>query len=391
MNNKKSKTIIIFLLLVMLASTFATMFVLRFLVNDKELSIENQTIYSSDEAVSIFYQYNPCLYHYSLLNDNEKKIYDGIYLAVSNFESSKTFLTSIEPETIFKIYKAIRNDHPEIYWVDGKASINYFEFSGLKKMDLIFNYTLTKEEVINMNCDIDEVVDSIVIEYSSLSEFQIVKSIYEYLSDNIVYNNEPADYDYGIFGALVNGKAVCAGYSKAFQFLLSYFDIDAIYCSGVIENNPEGHAWNLVKLDDEWYQVDVTWGDMELENYNVISYSYLLITDDEMLKDRTYNLDFTYPNCYAVRYNYYYIEDKMLFEYSTKELIEILNERTEYGKPFTFKCSNDDLFSLTYSKLIDNNELWMVLLKAHGDFSKYECMVRSNAPTKTIDIILKYN
>ena len=67
------------------------------------------------------------------------------------------------------------------------------------------------------------------------------------------------------YSALVNGRTVCAGYARAFQYLLQQMDIPCYYCTGYAG---EAHAWNIVALDDGYYNVDVTWDDSDGGRYD---------------------------------------------------------------------------------------------------------------------------
>ena len=68
-----------------------------------------------------------------------------------------------------------------------------------------------------------------------------------------------------VYSALVNGKTVCAGYARAFQYLLQQLGIPCYYCTGYAG---EAHAWNIVALDDGYYNVDVTWDDSDGGRYD---------------------------------------------------------------------------------------------------------------------------
>jgi transglutaminase/protease-like cytokinesis protein 3 len=61
-----------------------------------------------------------------------------------------------------------------------------------------------------------------------------------------------------VYSALVNGETVCAGYARAMQYLMQRLGIPCYYCTGYAGQN---HAWNIVRLDDGYYNVDVTWDD----------------------------------------------------------------------------------------------------------------------------------
>lgn len=62
-------------------------------------------------------------------------------------------------------------------------------------------------------------------------------------------------YTQTIYGALMSGESVCAGYTKLYMMLCNYFGIDCISVTS------QDHAWNEVRYGDQWYIVDVTWDD----------------------------------------------------------------------------------------------------------------------------------
>ena len=92
------------------------------------------------------------------------------------------------------------------------------------------------------------------------------------------------------YGALVEGKAVCEGYTRAFQLLCDRLSVPCWVIQGQAEGfDGEGntnHIWNCVMLDGDWYQVDVTWDDYD-SNPTVgdEQYFYFNLTTAEMLKD----------------------------------------------------------------------------------------------------------
>lgn len=84
------------------------------------------------------------------------------------------------------------------------------------------------------------------------------------------------------YGALVNGKAICTGYTAAFQYLAEKLGLHCLSISG--DGGGVPHAWNLLWLDGNWYHVDVTW--MDRGGKEDINWSYFLCSDDEMLASR---------------------------------------------------------------------------------------------------------
>ena len=96
-------------------------------------------------------------------------------------------------------------------------------------------------------------------------------AIHDWMVDHMEYDTATLDNYGGIpdpdndnpYGALVNGKGICEGYTRSFQLLM---DLAGIECISVFGNSNNGieygeHAWNQVRLDGEWYVVDVTWDD----------------------------------------------------------------------------------------------------------------------------------
>lgn len=95
--------------------------------------------------------------------------------------------------------------------------------------------------------------------HSEMTETDIAYSIYNQLVKEVSYVQE--QYSFQATGALVNKKAVCEGYSLAYRLLMNLLGIETqMVISGVL---PEGvaHAWNRVKIDGQWYNVDATWDD----------------------------------------------------------------------------------------------------------------------------------
>ena len=145
---------------------------------------------------------------------------------------------------------------------------------------------------------------------SNMSDYECVKAIHDYLVKNVNYdsksiadgtiNNDEGHPSHTAEGALCNNLAVCDGYAKAFELLCAESGIYAymMYGEGI---NPDGqkesHAWNVVKVNGEWYQVDCTWDDPVINDSVVtdgsnLTYTYFLLTDTEMYKDHV--LDASY-------------------------------------------------------------------------------------------------
>lgn len=140
-----------------------------------------------------------------------------------------------------------------------------------------------KEETRTLLADAKEDFD-----VSGLSDYEIVCEVNDYLCDKIVYpEQEPYAADsHTAYSAFKKGSAVCDGYARAAKMLLNEFGIE---CDFVVGNAGGGHAWNLVKLDGNWYHMDVTWNDGGAKWDRNARTAYLLVTDDYMKQSRVWD------------------------------------------------------------------------------------------------------
>ncbi len=120
---------------------------------------------------------------------------------------------------------------------------------------------------------------------SDMNEYEKVKALHNYLILNTKYD---ATYENNAFmtphfaiSVLFEGHGVCDGYAEAFKILLNAAGIE---CKVMYGTTPYGnHAWNQVNIDDQWYNLDVTWDDPD--NSNLIGYDYFLKDDKEFSKE----------------------------------------------------------------------------------------------------------
>ena len=103
----------------------------------------------------------------------------------------------------------------------------------------------------------------------------------------------------------MGGYGNCLGYSTTFQLLMDLCDVECITVVGAAFDSMEDHAWNMVRLDGEWYCVDVTWDDPTMGNGNtnsVVRHRYFNVTSQHM-RDTDHQWDYLYvPEATATHY-----------------------------------------------------------------------------------------
>lgn len=63
------------------------------------------------------------------------------------------------------------------------------------------------------------------------------------------------------YGFLIQQKGICLGYASTFQLFMDLLGIECLTVEGTAHGGTSAHAWNLVRLEGDWYGVDVTWDD----------------------------------------------------------------------------------------------------------------------------------
>jgi len=108
---------------------------------------------------------------------------------------------------------------------------------------------------------------------AGMNQWQIALAIHDYLVLNCAYD-ESLTY-HRAYDALVRRSAVCSGYAEAYMDLLRRVGIECRY----IRSEAMDHAWNLVKIGDNWLHVDVTWDDPVSDRQGRVHHKYFLISD----------------------------------------------------------------------------------------------------------------
>ncbi|HHU53647.1 MAG TPA: hypothetical protein GXZ43_06205 [Clostridiaceae bacterium] len=305
-------------------------------------------------------------FYYSRLTATCQKAYDVLLSAIQNHEN-KVVVEGCTFSDIEKVTDAIEYDHPELFW--------YKNFS-MAGAEVNLFYGASAEEVVVLQKRIDEVVPKYLNDIDdSMSAYDValrihVKVIASVDYDTIALNKQKQeggpvkdkiDYLRTICGVFLDGKAVCEGYARAVQYLLQKCGVECAEVAGYIRKETgergEAHAWNILKIDGDYYHLDTTWDDssntVQTVNNNDLGFDYFCITTDEITRTRDVDLCPTeVPNCDAIRGNYYYHNDLVLDSYDLNKIKLIAQNAAEnQSKSFIFKCKTKSLFDRALSQL----------------------------------------
>lgn len=215
-----------------------------------------------------------------------------------NKSDSETFYVENVSEGDFELaYEAYSADHPEVFWIDTKSAYSYYETEST--LEIEFNYILSGTTLVNARNDLNKALTKAFANVpEKANDLEIEVYINNYLVEHCSYDTNSA-MCHTAYGALVNGKAVCDGYAHAFQLLCSKMGIACSIIEGTSDFNDgkeEGHMWNCIKLGDDWYNVDVTWNDINSAQFFCERFFYLNLTDEAILKDHKFSPMFNSPD-----------------------------------------------------------------------------------------------
>ncbi len=230
---------------------------------------------------------------YGELNEKQREIYENLYLIALQMPEGYVRLCNNYDGFYTDVsiaYNAMINDHPDFFWMPYTYIVGEMADMSGSYISIAFEiddgenqnrYLVRRDERENMNnklnSKIAEIVDLLV---KCKGEYKKVEFLNDYLCDNTEYD-QFADLNQTSYGCIVNGKALCEGYSRAFKLLCNKVGVRCDLIYGMSEN--VNHMWNCVNIGGEYSHIDVTWNDGKPEYRHL----YFNITDEQLLKDHS--------------------------------------------------------------------------------------------------------
>ncbi len=314
-------------------------------------------------------------YTYELMNKSAREVYDVIYMATILYQEDVE-LPTLDEQQLSKVYKCMMSDHPEIFYVSGYKFTKYTYGKKIKKLTYTAAYTYPKNERDIIWKKLDEAADAIIagLPEDADDDYSKIKYIYETVISNTEYDKYAED-NQNIISVLLNHSSVCSGYAKTVQLLLNRLGIDNVLVSGNVSTG-EGHAWNLVYSDGDWYYLDATWGDAyneladskQIGADSLINYDYMLVTSDEIKVTHSFDRLFKLPSCKATKDNYFIREGLMFEGYDGDRIGSIINEGYAEGREYvTFKCISSEVYDEMVDELMNKQKIFDYLKDNSGN------------------------
>ncbi len=243
---------------------------------------------------------------YEELNDEEKKFY-SIILSEIYTQPEKIEVPQLTNGDLQRVFRALLYDNPDLFNLGLKCKMYTSGYKTFFEIDYVIDYDTYKQRMAEVEA-IAEVIVAGAEKFTS--DYEKEKYVHDYIINHCVYAQPvTGNNSNNIYGCLVEGKAGCEGYSRAFQYLLNKLNIDNRLISGEATEdgvNYTPHMWNYVTISGQNYFVDVTWDD-PVSTSNLLLHNYFNVNTEDILKAHR-NLGQVVPLTIATDHNYHVME-----------------------------------------------------------------------------------
>ena len=162
----------------------------------------------------------------------------------------------------------------------------------------------------------EEIVSEVITD--DMTDYEKELAIHDYIVSNYKYDYENyisdtlPDESFTPYGLLVKGTGVCQAYAEVTKLLLNKVGIECDVVVGT--SRDEDHAWNILKLDDEYYMLDVTWNDPTPDEEGYVDYGYFNLTQEQFLQDHSWDTS-KWPVATGTKYNYFVYNNLVVNNY----------------------------------------------------------------------------
>ncbi len=300
--------------------------------------------------------------------------------------------------------KALTDDNPQIFFLSETFGFLVSEENNYTAVQLYSK--MSPQQLQKKINELKGTVDGFLSTLrSGMTQYELELVIHDYILAVCEYDESVSADDakelsndncvFDVYGALVNRKAVCEGYSRAFQLLCNAVGINCVNIIG--QSHDELHMWNAIELGSDYYFVDVTWDDSEDD---ALKYDYFNINEEQLLADHEFSLlpsqmsdeqicgvgklsaltsNFFIPQCDQTAYNYYVRTAPHLTSYQSDTVTQSLLKAAENKDSFFHIYIDPDKFNYSYA--VDQ-----LFFSSPQYFFDYASVVNSSLEDYSVDL-----
>lgn len=276
-------------------------------------------------------------YGYRLLSGAAQTLYDRLYQAVEqclNFVDIEDI--EMTRSEFNRVFQYMVQDNPQFFYLSKSYQYRYYTDNTDRPVVIILQYfdgqttdqidsayqrqaTADRQRIYDQRVEFNQRVAEILSRISpALGQLTKEKLAHDAVLAATEYDYEAAgslqssggsdSHAFSAYGALVEGMAVCEGYSEAFQHLLTQMGMECLIVIGESQN--QSHQWNMVRIGEDYYHVDPTWNDTDVfAELGILNYFYFNMSDTMISADHTVGVSGGYgyplPRCNSSSAYYY--------------------------------------------------------------------------------------
>ena len=218
-------------------------------------------------------------------------------LSIAKINYTQESLTDDEAISIFKAYI---NDHPFYYFISSRFSYGSFLTIYVDEDYKMLNVRRNNEKII-----LNQLNTYKELTHSITDTFEAATAVHDLICQDMYYaydNNgtpETGNDFHNILGLFVHGRGVCESYAESFNLIMNMLGFETLEVTGTGNGGP--HAWNMIKINNKYYLIDVTWDDEDTFGFEVMKDFFIKTENEPLSNGNTFgsmhikDTDFNYP------------------------------------------------------------------------------------------------
>ncbi|MDE7293085.1 MAG: hypothetical protein K2N72_01535 [Oscillospiraceae bacterium] len=195
---------------------------------------------------------------------------------ITNYDGSEVDIEdyNLSCDDLWVLYNTVIYNEPTLYQAHpGSIYVDYETEDHVESFAINFRYNERRKSA--MQEEVDEFVDELMAGVrDEWTDAEKVLYVHDYIAAECDYYSGKSNLKgRNIYEAFVKGSSVCVGYAMGFQYIMDLLDIPCMCVTS------ETHIWNMVKVGENWYHVDVTWDDPEKITENLVFHEMLLLSE----------------------------------------------------------------------------------------------------------------
>ncbi len=162
----------------------------------------------------------------------------------------------IKTDQAGNLFAEIVNSTPEFFYLSSGIKFSYNKTTGIVS-EITFEYTMTKSEITQARKYFSEQIEAIISKMPSdiTQPVDIALWFHDYICLNFAYDADLKVSD--VYNFLKGGRGICQAYVLLYMELMTRMGVSCDF----VTSTQMKHIWNILKIDDQWYHVDLTWDD----------------------------------------------------------------------------------------------------------------------------------